>query len=542
MTTGGQILVKALKEGGVERIFCVAGESYLAVLDALLDYPEIEVVTCRHESGATFMAEAYGQMTGKPGIAMVTRGPGACNGSIGIHAAKQSSSPVVMFAGLINSNDRDKESFQEFDIAQMFASLSKWSSVIDRAERISGYVSRALHVAASGRAGPVVLGLPEEILVEKIENTAVKPFHVGPIHPAPDDIAALRKILGAAKKPFVIVGGAWSDEATRAFAKFCGESHLPVASSLRCQDVFDHTHESYCGELGFGPNAALVKRIKEADVILAFGARLDEITVQGYTLLQKGQKLAHIYPASGEFGKAYAPDLCIEAHPGPVVTALVAGGPLRGGWDSSWCTDAREDYISWTAMKPGANPGWQGADMTEIFRHLRDVLPENAILTTDAGNFSGWAQRFLRYRRPGRMLAPVSGAMGYGVPAAIAASLQYPDRVVLGICGDGGFMMTGQELATAAHHNAKPVIMVCNNRMYGTIRMHQERDFPGRISGTALTNPDFVKLGESYGAFAVRVEKAEDFPAAWDAALKSGRAALIEICMDPRQITTSAKP
>lgn len=541
MVSGGHILVKALQAHNVDTVFCVAGESYLPVLDAVLDFPDIKVVTCRHESGATFMAEAYAQLTGKPGIAFVTRGPGACNGSIGIHAAHQSSTPVILFVGLINTADRDRESFQEFDLPQMFDSLSKWAANIDRAERIAEYTTRAMHLAASGRPGPVVLGLPEEILVQDVEDLKIKPVPYSESYPSDKDMGALREMLAVARRPLILVGGGgWRDQDCKALADFAESSGIAVATSLRRQDVFDHGSDQYIGELGFGPNPALVERIKTADVVLVLGTRIDEITSIGYTLLQPEQKLIHVCSSVSEFGKPYVPDLGLRAHVAPVVGALANGPKIDGSTWQDWCREARQDYLDWTRID-SEKPAWKGADMTQVFRQLRDLLPDDAVITTDAGNFSGWCQRYLRYGRPGRLMAPISGSMGYGVPAALAAAIQYPDRLTLGVCGDGGFMMTGQELATAAHHGAKPIIMVCNNSMYGTIRMHQERDYPGRVSGTDLTNPDFVKLAESYGAFAARIEDADDFTGVWNEALKADKPALIEIRQDPRQISTTTK-
>jgi acetolactate synthase I/II/III large subunit len=541
MTNGGQILVKTLQAHKVDRVFCVAGESYLPVLDALLDYPEIQVITCRHESGATFMAEAHAKLTGKPAVAMVTRGPGACNGSIGIHAAMQSSAPVVLFVGLINTMDRDKEAFQEFDLKQMFSALGKWTAVIDKGERIAEYTARALHVAGSGRPGPVVIGLPEEILFNKAPEQDIKIIPHSEIVPSEKDLSTIRDMLAKAKRPLVLVGGGnWSDADCAALVKFADSANIPVAASMRCQDVFDHENENYIGELGFGPNPKLVEQVKSADVILAMGTRIDEVTSQAYTLFQKGQKIMHVCVTASEFGKAVIPDVAVQSYVGPVAQALAKSSKIDGAAWKSWRDENRQNYVEWGTLKPTGSK-WKGADITEIYQHLLKLLPKNAVVTTDAGNFAGWPQRFIRFGRPGRQLAPVSGAMGYGVPSAIAASLQYPDRVVLGVCGDGGFMMTGQEIATAMMYGAKPIILVCNNGIYGTIRMHQEREYPGRPSATTLLNPDFVKLAESYGAFGARVDDAKDFPDVWNRAVKSGTLALIEITMDPRQITTGAK-
>ncbi len=534
MASGGQVLVKTLHDLGVERIFCVAGESYLPVLDALLDYPDIEVVTCRHESGATFMADAYANLTGKPGVAFVTRGPGACNGAIGLHAAKQASSPVILFVGLIHTDDVGKEAFQEFDLPQMFGSLSKRAAVIERAGDIAGAVVDGFSLALSGRCGPVVFGLPEDVLVAQVaQGEAVSVQISSPVVQA-QDVSALAELLSAAENPLLIVGGyGWSDEDCRALEKFASESGLPVAASFRRQDLFDHGHDCYVGELGFGSNPALLVYVKEADLVIALGARVSDVMSQGYTLFEAGQKLVHIYPDAEVFGKGYKTDLGIEAYPWDVVQAL--SGRIEPRWDN-WRMRVRAAFESWTSDQAPQN--WQGADMTQVFMQLRGLLPEDAIVIGDAGNFSGWCSRYLRYGRPGRQLAPHSGSMGYAVPSAVSAAITCPDRLVIGICGDGGFMMGAQEIATAMHHGAKPIILVCNNNMYGTIRMYQEKDFPGRQSATGLTNPDFMKLAESYGAFGARVQRAEEFETAWQGALDSGRAALIEIVMDPAQVST----
>lgn len=537
MPTGGQVLVKALKNHGVEKVFCVAGESYLPVLDALLDYPEIEVITCRQESGATFAAESYALLTGKPGIAMVTRGPGACNGSIGVHTAKQSSAPMITFIGQINSKDTGKEAFQEFDLPQMFDSHTKWSADIPLAEEVADYVTKAFHVALSDRMGPVVLGLPEEVLKNDAPEVEITPKDVAVN--TPDDMSAAIEILQAAERPVVLVGGSdWRDDACAALQVFAEKTDLPITVSLRRQDVFNHNHKNYVGDVGFGPNPELVKTIKAADVILVLGSRLNEIATQEYSLFEEGQKLIHIHPSSDEFNKVYKTDVNVQSH---MIPALEVLGNIDGSAWSSWTSDARKIYETWTDIPSTRQSDWNGADMTQVFRQLRNFLPEDAVVTTDAGNFSGWAQRYLRYGRPGHLLAPVSGAMGYAVPSAVAASLTHPDRVVLGLCGDGGFMMTGQEIATAIHHNAAPIIMVCNNAMYGTIRMHQERDYPGRVSATDLTNPDFIKLAESYGAFAARVNHEDEFEEVWKQAVDSKVVSLIEITMDPRQISTVSK-
>ncbi|MGQ0527267.1 MAG: thiamine pyrophosphate-dependent enzyme [Alphaproteobacteria bacterium] len=542
MTNGGHILVKSLASHGVTRVFTVAGESYLPALDGLLEYPKIDVITCRQESGVTFMADAHAALTGQPGIAFVTRGPGACNASIGIHTAKQSSTPLILFVGLISTNDRDKEAFQEFDLPQMFGSLAKWATVIERVERIPEYVARAYHVAMSGRPGPVVLGLPEDILfpevTKPIPENLFRPIKVLKPRTSPHDMGTILNLLENAQKPVIIAGdGGWDDRACADLQVFAENNNLPVICAFRRQDTFPNAHKNYIGDLEMGTNPALIKHVQEADVILAIGTRLCETTTQSYTLFQEAQTFIHVYPAVEEFGKAYPSSLAVETDTASFLHMLAKGNLKNKARWSNERDEARKNYEEWTEV-PAKGPVWDGADMTQVFGIIRDSLPQNAIVTTDAGNFAGWARRYIRYGRPGRSLSPVSGAMGYGVPSAVAASLQHPDRLVIGVCGDGGFMMTSQELATAAHHGATPVIIVCNNRMYGTIRMYQERDYPGRHSATFLTNPDFIKLAQSYGAHAVRIERTEDFAPAWKEIMDNRRLTLVEIVMDRRQIAT----
>ncbi len=543
--TGAQILVKSLAIHGVKRASSVAGESYLAVLDALLDYPEIQMITCRQEGGAAFMAESWGKMTGEPGICFVTRGPGVCNASIGVHTAMQDSSPMILFMGQVRREENGREAFQEVNVRQVFGGLAKWATEIEDPARIPEIVYRAFKTATAGRPGPVVIGLPEDMLRQVTEAELTAPYKIVTPHASAKDLNDLQALLTKAQRPLVLVGGAgWSDATCAQFIKFAESAGLPVMTSFRRQDIFDHRHACYVGELGTGPNPKLLEKVKESDLILCVGARLDEIAMQSYTLLDAPnpkQTLIHVHPSADEIGKVYVPALAIQAGMDSFAAALSAVKIDGSKW-KSWRDELRAIYDVWTAIGPDKLHKWDGADMTAIFAFLRDALPKDAIITTDAGNFSGWAQRYLQYGRPGRLLAPISGAMGYNVPAAIGASLAAPGKVVLGLCGDGGFMMTGQEIATAMHHGATPIIMVCNNGMYGTIRMHQERAYPGRHSATTLTNPDFAALAQSYGAFGAAVEKAEDFPDVWEKARKSGKIALIEIRMDPRQITTNAKP
>lgn len=543
---GAKLLVETLVVQGVERVSTVAGESYLSVLDALLD-SDVDVITCRQEGGAAFMAESWGKATGQPGICFVTRGPGVCNASIGVHTAMQDSSPMILFMGQVRRCEKGREAFQEVDVKQVFSGLAKWAVEIDDPDRIPEIVQRAFKVAMSGRPGPVVIGLPEDMLrQETTGKVRAATMRVAP-EASKQELESLKDILRSAQKPLAIVGGSsWSDETCAGFEKFASSCHLPVAASFRRQDLFDHGHSNYVGELGTGANPALLQSVKEADMLIVVGGRLNEIMTQSYTIPDPDNfegTIVHIHPSDEELCKVYDTALPIQADVNSITNALIAGGfRIDGRSWAGWKKSLRQAYLDWSELDlENISGGWSGANMTEIYEFLVKSLPKESVVTTDAGNFSGWAQRYIQYGRPGRLFAPISGAMGYSVPSAIGASLLYPDRLVLGLCGDGGFMMNGQELATAAHHGAKPIIMICNNSMYGTIRMHQERDYPGRISATALTNPDFVALAESYGAFAVRVNDASEFPDAWAKVMDEDRCCVIEIMMDPDQITTNAK-
>lgn len=536
--TGGRILVDSLVALGAHTAFCVAGESYLEVLDAATDRPELRLITCRQEGGAAFMAEAWGKLTGRPGVLMVTRGPGACNASIGIHTAFQDSSPMVVLVGQVARDQLDREAFQEIDYRQMFGPVAKWAAQIDSAERIPEYLARAFRIATAGRPGPVVLALPEDMLRE---NAAVADPVVGDFAGATLDADTADKIavmVRTAQRPLVLVGGAyWDDDASADLRRFVEAWNLPVACSFRRQDVLHNDSPSYIGDLGTGPNPALVARVRQADMILAIGTRLGEIMTQGYELLvppRLSVPLIHIHADADELGRVYQPDLGVQATPASAAHALAAlSAPADCLW-SDWTAAARADYQAWQV--PAAYEG--ALDLGAIFTWLRDNLPEDAIITNDAGNFSGWGHRFLRFGRPGRQLGPANGAMGYAFPAALSAKLACPERLCMSMSGDGGFLMTGQELASAVHAGAAPIALVFNNGMYGTIRMHQEQRFPGRVSATSLTNPDFAALARAYGAFGAVVERTEDFAPTFQAAIDSGKAAVIELRMDPEVITT----
>jgi acetolactate synthase I/II/III large subunit len=538
LLSGGQLVVAALRAHGVDMAFSVAGESYLEVLDALFDAPEIRLVTCRHEGGAAFMAEAYGKLTGKPGVLLVTRGPGACNASIGVHTAFQDSTPLVVLVGQVARHQIDREAFQEVDFRRMFAPLAKWVVQIDMAERLPELINQGFQIAVSGRPGPVVLALPEDMLRDCCAAPVAGPYRAVRAHPGAADLGELRRLLAAAERPMMLVGGSgWSDEACRDITRFVLANDLPVCCSFRRQDIVDNRLPCFVGDLGTGASPSLVARVKQADLLLAVGARIGEITSQSYSLLgipEPGKALIHVHAAAEELGRVFRPSLAIQSGVPEFAAAVATLAPVAAPRWSAWREAARAEYEAGLVSPSSSSP----LDLGEIMRWLRDRLPDDAIVTSDAGNFSGWPNRFLQYRRPGRQLGPTSGAMGYGVPAAVAAKLVHPDRLVVGFCGDGGFMMTGQELATAMLEGTGPIILVFNNSMYGTIRMHQERRFPGRAVGTALKNPNFVALAHAYGAFGTSITSTADFAPAFEEAASGSRTAIIELKMDPEMITT----
>jgi acetolactate synthase I/II/III large subunit len=538
LLSGGQLVVAALRAHGVDMAFSVAGESYLEVLDALFDAPEIRLVTCRHEGGAAFMAEAYGKLTGKPGVLLVTRGPGACNASIGVHTAFQDSTPLVVLVGQVARHQIDREAFQEVDFRRMFAPLAKWVVQIDMAERVPELINQGFQIAVSGRPGPVVLALPEDMLRDCCAAPVAGPYRAVRAHPGAADLGELRRLLAAAERPMMLVGGSgWSDEACRDITRFVLANDLPVCCSFRRQDIVDNRLPCFVGDLGTGASPSLVARVKQADLLLAVGARIGEITSQSYSLLgipEPGKALIHVHAAAEELGRVFRPSPAIQSGVPEFAAAVATLAPVAAPRWSAWREAARAEYEAGLVSPSSSSP----LDLGEIMRWLRDRLPDDAIVTSDAGNFSGWPNRFLQYRRPGRQLGPTSGAMGYGVPAAVAAKLVHPDRLVVGFCGDGGFMMTGQELATAMLEGTGPIILVFNNSMYGTIRMHQERRFPGRAVGTALKNPDFVALAHAYGAFGTSITSTADFAPAFEEAASGSRTAIIELKMDPEMITT----
>lgn len=537
MRTGGQMIVDALVANGVERVFCVPGESYLAVLDALYDVPDkISVTVCRQEGGAANMAEAYGKLTGKPGVVMVTRGPGATNASIGVHTGFQDSTPMIVLIGQVARDQRDREAFQEVDYRRMMGEMAKWVAQIDETDRVTEYMNRAFQTAVAGRPGPVVLALPEDMLSAKADAPTPKPVKIAKPGVAESDISALRDLLTKAANPLLLVGGGgWTQAATDALTKFSEANDLPVACVFRRQDCFDNLHPNYAGHLGIAADPNLVARVKAADPLIVVGARLGEMTTAGYSILTPPypeKTLVHVLPSGEELNRVYAADLAIQADLTLFMEACAAMEPVDSAAWAGQAAKAHEEFMAFSHPIP-ANTA---VDMGEVMRIVREKLPEDAIVTNGAGNYSAWVHRYFRYRGYGTQLAPTSGAMGYGVPAAVAAKLTRPGQVVVSFAGDGCFQMNGQEIGTAMQYGADIVFIVVNNGIYGTIRMHQEKRFPDRVSATQLVNPDFAALCEAYGGRGYRVEKTADFEAAFDAALGDGTVSLIELHTDPEII------
>ena len=536
--SGGRILVDTLKINGVELAFCVPGESYLPVLDALYDEQDaIRLVVCRQEGGAAYMAEAYGKLTGRPGICFVTRGPGASNASVGVHTAFQDSTPMILFIGQVGGAIAEREAFQEMDFRRMFGQMAKWVGQIDRPERVPEMVSRAFHLAVSGRPGPVVLALPEDMLAATAQVDDVRRYRRVQAHPGADDLQGLRGLLAKAQRPVLLLGGGdWSADACRDIMAFAEANDLPVACSFRRQDLFDNRHDNYVGDVGIGINPALAERIGQADLLLAVGPRLGEITTGGYTLIEAPrpkQQLVHVHPGTEELGRVYQSDLPINAGMAEFAAAARELAPLAAPAWSAWTASAREDYLQ--SLQPKPLPG--ELDLGKVMLFLRERLPASSILTNGAGNYASWVHRFYQFTGFRTQLAPTNGSMGYGLPAAVAAKLLHPERTVVCFAGDGCFLMNGQELATALQYDAAIVVIVVNNGMYGTIRMHQERRYPGRVSGTGLKNPDFAALARAYGAYGEVVTATADFEAAFERAVSSNGPALLELRIDPEAIT-----
>tara|TARA_R110002110_G_scaffold40816_9_gene130258 strand:- start:1909 stop:3597 length:1689 start_codon:yes stop_codon:yes gene_type:complete len=540
--TGAQLLVDTLLTQEVRQVFCVPGESYLSVLDAFVDAPDIDVTVCRQEGGASIMADAYGKLTGEPGICFVTRGPGAANAAAGLHIARQDSTPMILFIGQVGRNMIEREAFQEVDYRRMFGQMAKWVAEIDDPARVPEYVSRAFHTATSGRPGPVVLALPEDMLAELAPGAqTVGRYRRAEAAPTPDDLAELRDLLSAAKHPFMILGGGgWDNSVKSAMEKFAADNGLPVAVSFRRQDYFDNSHPNFGGDVGIHLNPDLQARIKKADLLLVVGARMSEKSSADYTLIgipEPDQKLVHIHADPHELGHVYRPTLGIAATARGFANAIATMEPVNRPGAEADVKALHDSYLVWNTKLP-VSPG--PVQMGGIMAWLGQHLPEDAIVCNGAGNYATWVHRFRRFTRYKSQLAPTSGSMGYGVPAAIAAKRTHPERTVVAFAGDGCFLMTGQELATAVQYKANVIIIVVNNGMYGTIRMHQERDYPGRISATQLTNPDFAKLAEAYGGHGEIVTSTEDFAPAYERAEASGKPAIIEVRIDPEAITISA--
>lgn len=535
MRNGGQVLVESLVALGARTSFGVPGESYLAVLDALYDTQgRLDFVLCRNEGGASFMAAAWGKLMGTPGICFVTRGPGATNASIGVHTAMQDSAPMLLFVGQVGTDMRGREAFQELDYRAVFGSMAKWVVEIDEAARLPELLSRAWITALSGRPGPVVVALPENMLTSL---TAAVPLS-SPVHlaePAPDAEAleAALTLLESAQRPAILLGGCnWTKAGRQALQDFAEASDIPVIAALRYQDMFDNHSPVYSGDLGLGLSAGVRRTLADADVVLAINTRFGEISTEGYTLFeppQPRQKIIHVHASSLEIGKIYIPEIGIIAGANAFAKAL---RPVEGDW-AEWREDAREAYEASFHLPPQPSP----VDMAEVTAYLRDVLPEDTILTNGAGNFTAWPNKFFKFGPKARLLGPQSGAMGYGFPAAIAAKVAYPDRCVICFAGDGDFQMNCQELGTAMQAGAQPIVLIVNNGTYGTIRAHQERHFPGRVSGTSVENPDFVALAQAYGFHAERVETTADFPSAFARAMSSDTGAVLDLQVSAEALT-----
>ena len=537
MKTGGQLIVDSLVAQGVEHVFCVPGESYLAVLDALHD-ASINVTVCRQEGGAAMMADASARLTGRPGIVMATRGPGATNAAPGIHIAEHDSVPLIMFVGQIDSSMRHRGAFQEMDYRAFFGSTTKWAVEIDDAARIPELVSRAFHVAMQGRPGPVVIALPEDVLTSLAEAPAPRRVEAVQTWPGPTQMAELQKLLWAAQKPVAILGGSgWTEKACAGFTRFAERFDLPVACSFRRQMLFSGDHPNYAGEIGIAPNPKLRARIEEADLALLIGGRMAEMPSQSYTLFDipyPRQRLVHVHADAEELGRVYQPALGIHASPAAFAASLESlQPPQRIAW-AQRTAEARADFLAWSEARP-VIPG--KLQMGDCMAFLRERLPETAIVTNGAGNYATWPARFLKYRTFGAQLAPCSGSMGYGAPAAIGAKRVAPERMVVCFAGDGCFLMNGQEFATAVQYDLPVIFVVVDNSMYGTIRMHQEREYPGRVSATTLRNPDFAAYARAFGGHGETVRETAEFAPAFERAVASGKPAILHCLLDPEAIT-----
>ena len=535
LRSAAEVLVDQLRIHGVRQVFCVPGESYLAVLDAFHD-SELTVTVCRQEGGAAIMAEAIGKVTGRPGVCFVTRGPGATNAAHGIHIARQDSSPMVMFVGQVARDTREREAFQELDYRAVFGSMAKWVTEIDDPARVPELVSRAFHTAANGRPGPVVVAIPEDMLVERIAVDDAPPFAPIETSPGASEMQRFAELLSGAHAPIIVLGGSrWSQQACDRIAAFAKKYQLPVCTTFRRGHLFDQTHSCYAGDLGIGPNPKLLARIKSSDLVITLGARLGELPSQHYTLFDiPGPQMpfVHVHPGAEELGRVYSPQLAIHATPTAFTTALQDLTFART--PAGDAKTAHADYLAWSEQ-PTEQPG--AVNFSEVMVWLRENLAPDAFICNGAGNYSAWIHRFFRFRRFAQQVAPVSGSMGYGVPAAVAMKRLYPERQVVCIAGDGDFLMNGQEFATAVQYNLPFTTIVFDNGMYGTIRMHQEREYPGRISATDLRNPDFSAYARAFGGFGVSVERTEDFAKAFREAEASGKPSIVRLAIDPEAIT-----
>jgi acetolactate synthase I/II/III large subunit len=532
LRTAAQVLVDQLVSNGIEHAFCVPGESFLPVLDALYDSP-ITVTVCRQEGGAAMMADAVGKATGKPGICFVTRGPGATNASAGIHIAHQDSTPLIMFVGQVDRSMKERGAFQELDYKAVFGSMTKWTAEISDASRMSEFVSRAFYHATAGRPGPVVLSLPEDMLSDGVVTSDTPVWRSVEAAPAASDLDQLRDMLSSARRPVLIVGGSrWSPSACKEIAEFAERYQLPVATSYRRLPLFDALHPNYAGDLGIGPNPKLMARLKSADLIILAGGRLGEIASQGYTLLNipaPEAKLVHLHPDPMEIGSVYVPHLAIQASPQRFAPALAAlQAPISVAWSGA-AQQAHADYLEWTEYET-SQPG--DVNLGTIMVWLRNNLPEDAIICNGAGNYASWIHRFFRFRKFASHIAPTSASMGYGMPSSVAMQRLYPERLILSINGDGDFLMNGQEFAIAVQYNLPIIVIVCDNGTYGTIRMHQAREYPGRPIATSLRNPDFAGYAKVFGGFGISVNRTDEFPAAFAAARASGLPSIIHVKID----------
>ncbi len=541
LRSGGQVLVDQLRIQGVRRVFCVPGESYLAVLDALYD-SGIEVIVCRQEGGATMMADAYARLTGEVGVVFVTRGPGATNAAPGVHIAEHDSVPIILFIGQVGRSMRGRGAFQEMDFGAVFGSFSKWVAEINDAARLPEMLSRAFHLTQQGRPGPVVLALPEDMLRDETQVADARPATPVPTWPGQSQMADLQRRLDAAARPLAILGGSgWNAEARAAFQRFAERFEMPVATSFRRAMLFDGDHPLYAGEIGIGPNPKLRARIAAADLVLLVGGRMSEMPSQSYQLFgvpQPQQSLVHVHADSDELGRVYHADLPIHASPAAFAAALEGLKPPQPVRWAAAAREARTQYLAWSDVPP---PAPAGIDLGKAMLWLREQLPPDAIVANGAGNYAIWPGRFLRFRRFATQLAPTSGSMGYGVPAAVSAAIEFRDRLVVAFAGDGCFLMNGQEFATAVQYQANVIVIVVDNGMYGTIRMHQERHYPGRISATALKNPDFAALARAYGGFGATVRDNAEFEAAFTAARAAACPAILHVLTNPEALTPNLR-